>query len=447
MNRRTFIGTAAGLVGGLVAGTAIGWFAKPPEKEVVPVQPVTGKPFKGITLNVQCIQPHVKNFRDVAEVFTQYYGAEVVVTDVPYGEHLTRILLDVTGGVGHYDVYEVWYVGLSGLIANNCLRDLSDLVDRDRDELNIKDFHPTLWEAYAVRDRKVYGLPVDGDIHTLVYRPSILEKYGFMKGEKPDIPTWDKFVEAVKTITEGERGKPEAERVYGCSLMLAPIHITAGSTFANRFGAFGGKWFNPDGTPAINSEAGYNTLKNILDTIPYAIPGTLTYAFDEQRLAFFQGKTAMMEMWPDIYIRARRPEESAVYYDVGVTMLPGNRSGLNAGFSVCVSSLTKKVEAAWEFCKFITSPMIQLFSELGLGGLDPTRISVANHPELLKWEPRYFPAWSESMRDPFAWPIVKQAEALMTILVEEQSLVAAGTKSIEDGLKSIEERWSVELKK
>ncbi|MCL7397464.1 MAG: sugar ABC transporter substrate-binding protein [Thaumarchaeota archaeon] len=448
VSRRDFLKYVGSGIVGFAAGAGIGFgyhaMAPPP---TAPPPEVTSKPFKGITLNVQCIQPHVKNFRDVASIFEKYYGAKVVVTDVPYGEHLSRILLDVTGGVGHYDVYEAWYVGISMLVANNCLMDLTDLVERDKEELNIEDFHPTLWKAYALREGKVYGLPVDGDIHTLVYRPSILEKYGFMKNGKPDLPTWDKFSEAVKTITEGEKGKPEAERVYGCSLMLAPIHITAGSTFANRFGAYGGKWFNPDGTPAINSEAGVKTLQNIIDTIPYAIPGTLTYAFDEQRLAFFQGKTAMMEMWPDIYIRARRPEESAVYYDVGVTTLPGGVSGLNAGFSVCVSSLTKKKEAAWAFCKFITSPAMQTLSELGLGGLDPTRISVATNPELMKWEPEYFSAWSDSITHSFPWPTLKQAEALMTILVEEQSLAAAGTKSIESALASIEDRWKSELAK
>lgn len=456
-SRRGFIKTLGAGIAGLVVGGVAGALlmqsqlpAAPAKTETVTVTQtvpaaVGSKPYKGITLNIQCIQPHVKNFRDAAEAFSRLYGATVNVTDVPYGEHIQKILLDITGKVGHYDIFEIWYVGLSGLVENNALLDISEFVERDKDVLKLDDFHPVLWDAYAVRNGRVYGLPVDGDIHTLVYRPSVLEKYGFMRNGKPTIDSWDKFTEAVRTITEGESGKPEAERVYGCSLMLAPVHITAGSTFANRFGAFGGKWFNPDGSPAINSKAAADTLQNIIDTIPYAIPGTLNYAFDEQRLAFFQGKTAMMEMWPDIFIRAKRPEESAVYNDVSVTVLPGGVSGLNAGFTIGISSLSKKQEVAWEFCKFITSPYMQILSTLGLGGLDPTRISVINNEELLKWEPEYFAAWSGAIRNVMPWPTVTPAEALMSILVEEQSLAAAGQKSIDAALRSIEDRWNREL--
>lgn len=72
---------------------------------------------------------------------------------------------------------------------------------------------------------------------------------------------------------------------------------------------------------------------------------------------------------------------------------------------------------------------------------------MAENPELMKWEPEYFVAWSASVKNVLPWPTVKQAESLMSILVEEQGLAASGSKSIEEALASIESRWNAELAK
>jgi multiple sugar transport system substrate-binding protein len=424
---------AVAIVAGVIAGVA-GYFARPAPAPPTPTPP----PPKG-PLTATCVQPHAVGYTTAAALYEGATGIKVDVYSIPYPEHFHKVVLDIEGKVGKYHSLEIWYPHIGDMVAKNLCVELTELVERDKAELNLDDYFPMLWENYSVYDGKIYSLPVDGDVHTLIYRKDVLEKYGYIKNGEHTIDTWEKFNEAVAEITRGE-----APKIYGCSLMLMKWPIILGSTYANRLGAFGGEWFHKDGTPAINDEPAVKALQNMIDCVPHAVPGTLTYAFDEQRMAFFNGTTAMMEIWGDMYMRARDPAEAVpeVNKNVDIGILPGRRPGLDAGFGVFISPLAPDLELAWDWAKFVSGTAVQKAICMAMGGFDPVRKSVYEDKDMIAWAPRYIKAMKESLAVAFGWPRAPGMSAMMEALCEEMSLALEGKKKPEKALDDAAAKWT-----
>jgi len=132
-----------------------------------------------------------------------------------------------------------------------------------------------LYDYYA---GKLYTLPYDGDVLSLYFRKDIFndetEKSNFKKAYNKELAppeTWDEMLDIAKFFTRksGETlaGKKLDEDFYGFAF-LAQRGSFAFAWWLAEFASRGGKYFDKDMNPMINSEEGVIALQRLIDSLP-----------------------------------------------------------------------------------------------------------------------------------------------------------------------------------
>lgn len=410
---------------------------------VVTPTPEGPKPFEGRSINFLTIQPHTVASKEVAKWFEEETGARVNVLVVPYGNVTEKAVLDVTSGAGEYDVIEYWYPMLGSLADNGVLAPIDDWWAENAEAMEADDFIPVFSETFSVVDGTRYGLPYDGDLHLLFYNTTLFDKYNL---EPPT--TWDEYLEACKTITDGEGGE-----AYGCGIMGAKIPLILIGTFLNRLGGYGGAFFDEEGNPVINSPEAVAALEAMVEQAPYALPEPAAVAFDELLGGWLTGKVAMAEFWTDLGQMTDNPEQSTIIGEWGVVPLPmgdGANAQIaapnNAGFAVGISTAAQDPELAYEFLKFIGRPDINVRANTLVGGLDPTRWSTLDNAEYRAHVgDELADAVKAAHENAMPWPTEAKWAELQEILNENLSLTLTGAKTPQEALDDTQADWEALL--
>lgn len=414
------------------------------EKEVlVTPTPAGPKPFEGRSINFLTIQPHSVASKAVAKWFEEETGARVNVLVVPYGNITEKAVLDVTSGAGEYDVIEYWYPSLGSLAENGVLVDITDWWDQNAADFQADDFIPVFKETFTVIDDTRYGVPYDGDLHLLFYNTTLFDKYNLKPPE-----TWDEYLEACKTITEGEAGN-----AYGCGIMGAKIPLILIGTYLSRLGGYGGAFFDEAGNPTINSPEAVAALEALVAQAPYALPEPSAVAFDEMLGGWLTGRVGMAEFWTDLGQMTDNPEQSKIIGEWGVVPLPMGTgpnakhiAANNAGFGLGVSNMAQDPELAYEFLKFNARPDINVRSNTIVGGLDPTRWSTLDNPEYREHvTPGLADAIKAAHEADVPWPTDAKWAELQDVLNENLSLALTGAKTPQEALDDTQAAWETIL--
>ncbi|MCG2769648.1 MAG: sugar ABC transporter substrate-binding protein [Chloroflexota bacterium] len=412
---------------------------------VVTPTPLPPKKFEGRSINFLAIQPHTVASKAVAKWFEEETGARVNVLIVPYGNVTEKAVLDVTSGAGEYDAMEYWYPMLGSLVENGVLVDVTDWWNQNADELQTDDFLPSILEIYTVIGGKRYGVPYDGDLHLLFYNTTIFEKYNLKPPE-----TWDDYLEAAKTITEGEAGN----EIYGCGIMGAKVPIILIGTYLNRLGGYGGSFFDEAGNPSINSPEAVAALEALVAQSAYALPEPAAVAFDEMLGGWLTGRVAMAEFWTDLGQMSDNPEQSTIIGEWAAVPMPKGSgpkakhvAPLNAGFGLGVSTMAQDPELAMEFLKFCARPDINVRANTIVGGLDPTRASTFDAPEFRAHvTDALADASKEAHAHAVAWPTDAKWAELQEVLNENLSLALIADKTPQEALDDTQAAWEDILK-
>ncbi len=412
---------------------------------VVTPTPAPAKKFEGRTINFLTIQPHTVASKQIAKWFEEETGARVNVLIVPYGNVTEKAVLDVTSGAGEYDVIEYWYPMLGSLVENGVLTDITDWWNENAEEIQADDFLPSILEIYTVIDGKRWGIPYDGDLHLLFYNTTLFKTYDLQPPE-----TWDDYLEACKTITEGEAGN----EIYGCGIMGAKIPIILIGTYLNRLGGYGGSFFDAEGNPSINSPEAVAALEALVAEEPYALPEPSAVAFDELLGGWLTGRVGMAEFWTDLGQMTDNPEQSKIIGEWDVVPMPKGSgpkarhvAPLNAGFGLGVSTMAKDSELAMEFLKFNARPDINVRANTIVGGLDPTRLSTFDAPEYRAHvTDKLADAAKEAHNNAVAWPTDAKWAELQEVLNENLSLALTGDKTPQQALDDTQAAWEEILK-
>ncbi len=394
--------------------------------------------YAGETLNLMIIQPHVVAGRIMAEEFKSAYGVTVNVTAVPYDQVQAKATLDVQSGANQFDVVDYWYITVGALARDKILEDLTDFIEKDP-EIDPGDFIPSIFDAYTLYEGRRYGLPYDGDTHVLFYNTELFQKYNL----RPPT-TWDEYLQAAKTITEGEKGSG----IYGCAVMAAKVPIIIGSSYSNRLGGFGGRYLDERGRPLLTSPEAIAAAEALLEIAPHALPTPLETAFEQALPAFLQGQAAMMEFWTDLGVYSEDPSQSKVMGKWDVVQMPVGgtnkqpRPSLNAGFAFGVSTGSKKKELAREFIKFATGKQMHLKLLTTTGsGIDPTRRSALESTEYKTFAPKVQPAAAAALGGASPWPTIPAAPELMSALADELALMLQGAKTPQQAMADAQGAW------
>ncbi|APG95159.1 ABC transporter substrate-binding protein [Sinorhizobium americanum] len=397
--------------------------------------------FAGRTINLLIIQPHVVTGKKIAEDFEKLTGAKVNVTAVPYDQVSVKATLDVQLGANEFDVIDYFYTYKGQLAEDGVIEDVTDLIERDKAEIQPEDFIRTIYDQYTLHDGRRYGLPYDGDSHLLFYNRELFDRYGL---KAPT--TWDEYNENAKVITEAE----SKNGIYGAAVLGAKIPVIILSTYANRLTGFGGNFLKTDGSSALDSAEAVEALKSLLASAPHALPTPLETRFEEGLPAFLNGKAAQIDFWTDLGGYAQDPNGSKIVDKWGVTRIPiggGNKTprlAFNAGFGFAITTGSQNKDVAWELIKLVTGKGYheQLLALTG-SGIDPDRQSGLRSEKFKAFQPLVQPLLDGgALENSLAWPAAVYAPKLENALTDELALALAGTKSAEQAIADAHRAWT-----
>ena len=297
-----------------------------------------------------------------------------------------KALLELTSGTGSYDVISVDICWIGEFAESGGLLELSELVNRDAQELDVDNFLPGAWEGLAKYNDQIIGLPLAPYYMYMHYRTDVFEKLGISQPT-----TKDEFVDAVKKMYD------PANNFYGLTVALkrgaSVVH-----DWAAYYNGFGGKIFKdiPNNYATdINSNIGVETTEMLKDLVQYLPSGVLQYENADRWNAFMHGMAGMVAVFNANSPQFETAEDSLVAGNVGYFHMPRLNDEAEVslpfgGFTISINKDSKNVEDAWTFMKWLTSAetdkkWVDVPATPGV----PTRLSTVSDPELVKKYP-YF---------------------------------------------------------
>ena len=213
------------------------------------------KPYEGqkITLFAADHPDIIDPIRDMLPKFEEMTGIKVNIETVPEGEHNAKEEMILSTGSDAYDVFNTASVGAMGRIKAGWYVPIGDLLGSDFD---YSDFPEKLLDLLS-EGGQLYGLPIRAETIILMYNKEILDKYGV------NVPTTlDEFAEAAKKLTIDIDGDGKFDH-FGTAVRGAQGQ--GGYTFTFYFRNMGGKFFDTDMSPLVNSSEGIKALDYYVD--------------------------------------------------------------------------------------------------------------------------------------------------------------------------------------
>lgn len=226
-------------------------------------------------------------------------------------------------------------------------------------EYDVEDILAPVRDALSY-EGKLYALPFYAESSMLYYRRDLFEQAGITV---PDQPTYEQVREWAEQVHDPDNG------VYGICLRGKPGWGENMAFFTTMVNTFGGKWFDTNWQPDLNSPEWKEALTYYVDILSqYGPPGASSNGFNENLALFSTGNCGM---WIDATVAAGKladPQESQVADTVGFARAPvasyPNGSNWLWAWSLAVPSSTRSPEAAQRFITWATSkPYVQLVAE------------------------------------------------------------------------------------
>jgi len=290
---------------------------------------------------------------------------------------------------------------------------------------------PSMVKPWGSED-KLYGLPLTGEISIVYYRKDLFEKYGVMKP-----PTsWGEFYDAVKKLT--------VDNVYG--YVGRRRRMQSVCQWTGYLFSWGGRWFDEDWNPVIDSPEAIESLQFYHDLEKFASPDIVDFGFPECLANFAEGKAGF---WLDMSVgqsSLEDPSFSKVVGKVGYAPCPVGKAGLK-GFGwtwlIAIPSATKDKEAAWYFLQWATSK--EVFRK-GLMSVGCPRESIVNSKEYADRFPKDWIYACSTMLQPSVFvavpmPLVPKSGELMDILGIKAAPVVSGIKTPAEALHEAAKEW------
>jgi len=257
-----------------------------------------------------------------------------------------RVTTDIATKGGQFDVltiggYETPIWGKAGWLTS--LNDLGD--DYDYDDLI------TPVRSGLTVDGKLYAVPFYAESSFTLYRKDLFDAAGL---KMPEQPTYDQITEFADKLTD------KSKEQYGLCLRGKPGWGENMAFLGTLVNTFGGRWFDMDWKPQLNSPEWKKAITWYVDTMKKdGPPGISSNGFNENQTLFASGHCAM---WIDATSAAGRvydPKQSQVADKVAFTKAPvavtPNGSAWGWAWSLAIPASSTKADAAKSFVKWATS--------------------------------------------------------------------------------------------
>ncbi len=253
-----------------------------------------GQTFNNVTITAFCdAGQNALPFEWYADAFAKA-GIKVNVVTAPFANVYEKLKSEFIAGTGAYDLIVLFPMYLGEFAGMGYLKPLDEYAKKYDPRLD--DVATGFLKLYDYYGGKLYTLPYDGDVLNLYFRKDLFndetEKSNFKKMYNKELAspeTWDEVLDVAKFFTRksGETlaGKVLDSDFYGFAF-LAQRGGFAYAWWLAEFASRGGKYFDKDMNPMINTEEGVIALQRLVDILPYCPPDVLSYGYEELTRCF-----------------------------------------------------------------------------------------------------------------------------------------------------------------
>lgn len=251
--------------------------------------------------------------------------------------------------------------------------------------LGWEDILPVFRGFYMKYKGKIIGGVLDADVHILYYNakwfddPEERAKFKAEYGYDLRVPRdwYSDFLDVAEFFTRPEEGKfgwaewYKRDEGYGW--------------FTMRLFAAGGRLFNEDMTPAINTALGVKAMRNELKAIEFAPPEYLDLGYEKGRECYFDERVAMYVNWTCVGKRGADPKYSHVVGHQGFAQVFNSCPNMQSGRALYIPKDSRRKKAAFEVINYLTAPDVSSKVVPTTGThCDPWRLSHFTDPSLYK---------------------------------------------------------------
>lgn len=292
--------------------------------------------------------PHLQTLRHVSGQFEKTHpdiSLEWVVLDEPVLR--LRALSDVALDDGRFDV-----VAIGPFEAGNWARRgwLTPLVALPADYA-VDDILAPIRTAFS-HQGTLYALPLYAETSVTYYRQDLFEQAGL---EMPEWPRYDQIRDFAERLHAPEQG------LYGACLR-GDAGWGANMAYVNTLvNSFGGRWFDPDWNPTLDTPAWREALSYYRDLLTRYGPPEPTQLDYNRILKLFQdGHCAIWVDASSLIDALLNPKNSKIAGSVGMAHAPVARTTRGAAWlwswGLAVPDSSKAKVAAQQFIRWATSP-------------------------------------------------------------------------------------------
>ncbi|CAB9506309.1 activated protein kinase catalytic subunit alpha-1 [Seminavis robusta] len=267
----------------------------------------------GIRVNIQCVTAPLTRDEFHAEILSEAKTQTGLHDGYTLGPHL----------YGDLDLLEGLH-DLTPLIREGAIGSMGGF------DLNWNDIFLFARENGAVYDRKIVGMPIDGDVHSLYYRRDLFDKYN-----KTPPATWEEYTELAKFFHGKVEPLPgnatqQVEITGSCVGKLERTEFWVFlvlSSMTQNAGTRSGNLFDPVTMEPLLGEAFVKTLQFMEEQFAYGAETEYTGSFKDINLdKMNEGRCAMTYMWGDSFTEgAKAPPTSYIAGYLGTAPTPGSK--------------------------------------------------------------------------------------------------------------------------
>jgi len=307
------------------------------------------QPFEGsevsVTVNAAGVKGGISGpLHALRPIWEELTGATLDIVELPFGEHYTRMMLDLRNATGNYDAFMVGAFWYGDIAPQGYAFPVDEFMASGEYPQWSYEVAPESLKALHHWGDTPYGVLNDSDGQVLYYRKSALEneehqaafeaEYGYAMPVPPT--TWQQVLDIANYFNGKNWDDTDADPDSGMVLHLkvgeqghyhfqslsASFAITPGDEVTQYENVY---WFDPtDMTPLINSPghvAALEFLQELHKTGPAAQVGwSLGEAWDY----FLRGKSVFVFSWGDVGALCQDETRSVIRGDCAAAMLPAS---------------------------------------------------------------------------------------------------------------------------
>lgn len=282
-----------------------------------------------------------------------------------------------------YDIYCLFPAKMPDYVERNLLLPLDRYTANNPALDDIVPVYRKMYMKYLDHD---YGMVFDGDAQLLFYRKDIFKQYAdeykqkYGKELRPP-ETWQEYDQISQFLTRDLNGDGKNE-IFGTALLGSDGKKYI--PFSERFLSIGGRYFDDNMHPLIQTEKGVRALQELINLAESkSVSPQSMYDWVDLNNVFLQGKVAMVVQWSDTarFTYDSTNWNSKVADKVGWTLVPGEdkdmpRGGVWIGRVLSISKKSTHPDQAWQVIQYVTSKEISKKSVTSYNTInDPYRTS------------------------------------------------------------------------